>query len=76
MPGVRCLSMGVVDTAVGPVLTHKVVEGSMSKSFGITVAKRAGLPDAVIRRAQAIAAGLDEMEASELWLKAVSNVAP
>ena len=76
MPGVRCLSMGVVDTDMGPVLTHKVVEGAMSKSFGISVAQRAGLPAQVIQRASSIAAGLDEVEASEMWLRAVSKVEP
>jgi DNA mismatch repair protein MutS len=38
-----------------PVFSHRVQHGSSSRSFGIEVARMAGLPDAVIERAQEIA---------------------
>ncbi len=38
-----------------PVFSHRVQPGSSSRSFGIEVARMAGLPDAVIERAQEIA---------------------
>ena len=48
-------------TAVGntskngaPVFSHRVLPGSSSRSFGIEVARMAGLPEAVIERAQDI----------------------
>lgn len=41
-----------------PVFSHRVQPGSSSRSFGIEVAKMAGLPPAVIERAQEIADAL------------------
>jgi DNA mismatch repair protein MutS len=45
-------------SARGPVFSHRVLPGSSSRSFGIEVARMAGLPDAVIERAQEIADAL------------------
>jgi DNA mismatch repair protein MutS len=47
----------VENTARGgaPVFSHRVQPGSSSRSFGIEVARMAGLPEAVIERAQEIA---------------------
>ena len=42
------------------VFLHTVKEGSVDKSYGIHVAKLAGLPDAVIQRAKEILSGLEE----------------
>jgi DNA mismatch repair protein MutS len=41
-----------------PVFSHRVMPGSSSRSFGIEVARMAGLPDAVVERAQEIADAL------------------
>jgi DNA mismatch repair protein MutS len=41
-----------------PVFSHRVQSGSSSRSFGIEVARMAGLPDAVIERAQEVADAL------------------
>jgi len=41
-----------------PVFSHRVLPGSTSRSFGIDVARMAGLPSAVISRAREIAAAL------------------
>ncbi len=50
----------VEDTARGgaPVFSHRVQPGSSSRSFGIEVARMAGLPGAVVERAQEIADAL------------------
>ncbi len=50
----------VENTARGgaPVFSHRVQPGSSSRSFGIEVARMAGLPDAVVERAQEIADAL------------------
>jgi DNA mismatch repair protein MutS len=50
----------VENTATGgaPVFSHRVQPGSSSRSFGIEVARMAGLPDAVVARAQEIADAL------------------
>ncbi len=42
----------------GPVFSHRVLPGSSSRSFGIEVARMAGLPDAVVDRAREIAEAL------------------
>jgi DNA mismatch repair protein MutS len=42
----------------GPVFSHRVLTGSTSRSFGIEVGRMAGLPDAVVERAQEIADAL------------------
>lgn len=46
-----------VENTVGgaPVFSHRVQPGSSSRSFGIEVARMAGLPEAVVERAQEIA---------------------
>jgi DNA mismatch repair protein MutS len=41
-----------------PIFSHRVQPGSSSRSFGIEVARMAGLPEAVIERAQEIAEAL------------------
>ncbi|MBC5800892.1 MAG: DNA mismatch repair protein MutS [Candidatus Eremiobacteraeota bacterium] len=46
--------------AGAPVFSHRVLPGSTSRSFGIEVAKMAGLPGGVIARAKEIAAALDQ----------------
>ncbi|MBV8244608.1 MAG: DNA mismatch repair protein MutS, partial [Candidatus Eremiobacteraeota bacterium] len=45
-----------------PVFSHRVLPGSTSRSFGIEVARMAGLPDAVVERAQEIAELLSQRE--------------
>jgi len=42
-----------------PVFSHRVLPGSTSRSFGVEVARMAGLPAGVIERAREIAAALD-----------------
>ncbi len=51
----------VENTRAGaPVFSHRVLPGSTSRSFGIEVARMAGLPAGVIARAKEIAAALGE----------------
>jgi DNA mismatch repair protein MutS len=42
-----------------PVFSHRVLPGSSSRSFGIEVARMAGLPPAVVARAREVAAVLE-----------------
>ena len=49
---VRNLRVGVKETASGIVFLHNIEPGAASKSYGIEVAKLAGLPAAVIERAK------------------------
>ncbi len=54
------LSVLVKESDSGVVFLHKVVEGATDKSYGIEVAKLAGLPKDVIARALAILENLEE----------------
>ena len=61
-----------------PIFSHRVQPGSSSRSFGIEVAKMAGLPDAVVDRAQEIAdalSGKPDLEAQVPLRKRLSSVA-
>jgi DNA mismatch repair protein MutS len=49
-----------------PVFSHRVLAGSTSRSFGIEVARMAGLPAGVIARAKEIAAALGERPAVDV----------
>lgn len=63
----------------GPVFSHRVLPGSSSRSFGIEVARMAGLPDAVIERAQEIADALSghaDVEAQVPLKRRLPKVAP
>ena len=52
LPRVRNLRVGVKETASGIVFLHNIEPGAASKSYGIEVARLAGLPSAVIERAK------------------------
>ncbi len=52
LPRVRNLRVGVKEAANGIVFLHSIEPGAASKSYGIEVAKLAGLPHAVIERAR------------------------
>ena len=63
LPGVRNYQMAVKETGGTIVFLRRVVEGTASKSYGIEVARLAGLPRAVTERAREI---LLNLEANEL----------
>ena len=48
------------------IFLRKVVEGGADKSYGIQVARLAGLPQAVIKRAKEVLANLEKAEFNEL----------
>jgi DNA mismatch repair protein MutS len=52
LPRVRNLHVGVKETAGGIVFLHNIEPGAASKSYGIEVARLAGLPAVVIERAK------------------------
>ncbi len=62
-----------------PVFSHRVLPGSSSRSFGIEVARMAGLPDTVIERAQEIAdtlSGHADVEVQVPLKRKLPRVAP
>ncbi len=59
LPRVRCYKMDVLEEGDQVVFLRQVVAGGADKSYGLHVARLAGIPRAIIRRAREI---LDELE--------------
>lgn len=60
IPGVNNYCIAVKEQGDDIVFLRKIVKGGANKSYGIQVAKLAGVPDAVIQRAKEIAQQLNE----------------
>lgn len=65
MPGVKNYSVLVREKGEGIVFLRKIVPGAADKSYGIHVAKLAGLPHEVVERAKEILQNLEEGELSD-----------
>ena len=55
---VACLRVGILETASKIEFTHQIENRAAEKSYGIHVAKLAGLPPAILKRANEIASTL------------------
>jgi DNA mismatch repair protein MutS len=64
-PGVRNLSVAVREVGDQVVFLRKLVSGGASRSYGIEVAKLAGLPAEVLGRAREVLKNLEAMELDE-----------
>jgi DNA mismatch repair protein MutS len=64
-PGVRNLSVAVREVGDQVVFLRKLVAGGASRSYGIEVAKLAGLPAEVLARAREVLKNLEAMELDE-----------
>ena len=64
-PSVRNLTVAVREVGEQVVFLRKLVEGGASRSYGIEVAKLAGLPAEVLARAREILKNLEAMEVDE-----------
>jgi DNA mismatch repair protein MutS len=60
LPRMACFTMKVKEWNDSIVFLHEVTAGAADRSYGIHVAKLAGLPTAVIARAGAVLAALEE----------------
>ncbi|MCO6509260.1 MAG: DNA mismatch repair protein MutS [Aridibacter famidurans] len=66
LPGAKNYSMAAAEKDGGIIFLHRLEEGSASKSYGIAVAKLAGLPRGVIERAKVVLSKLEEYELAVL----------
>jgi DNA mismatch repair protein MutS len=64
-PAVRNLTVAVREVGDQVVFLRKLVQGGASRSYGIEVAKLAGLPAGVLARAREILRNLEAMEVDE-----------
>ena len=60
LPGVRNLSVAVTEENGDVVFLHRIVPGGADKSYGVHVARLAGLPKGVINRAWEVLADLEQ----------------
>ncbi len=72
LDGVKNYRISVKEMGDTIIFLRKIVRGGADKSFGIQVAKLAGLPDQLIERAKCILAELEESDVA----RAASRVAP
>ena len=64
LPGLGCHTMKVKEWQDGIVFLHEVAEGAADRSYGLHVAKLAGLPEPVVRRAAVILQRLEKSDRS------------
>ena len=77
IPGVKNYCIAVKEQGDDIVFLRKIIRGGADKSYGIQVAKLAGVPDSVIARAKEIAAELTDADiTSKAREIAQSNAAP
>ncbi len=60
--GVRNYHVAAKEEAGGLIFYHQVLPGPASKAYGLQVAKLAGVPQAVLKRAEAVFAGLESAQ--------------
>ena len=65
LSGVVNLSMGVEESGDSIVFLHKIIEAPSDRSYGIEVARLAGVPSAVLKRSQELLAGFEERGAEK-----------
>jgi DNA mismatch repair protein MutS len=70
---VRNLRVGVKEGAGGIVFLHTIESGAASKSYGIDVAKLAGLPSAVIERAKHVLKQHEKQERQSVQAETVAE---
>ncbi len=64
LPAARNYHVAAKEEAGGLIFYHQVLEGPASKSYGLQVAKLAGLPNEVLERASQVMAGLESSQNS------------
>ena len=70
LPGVKNYRISVKEIGEDILFLRKIVRGSADKSFGVQVARLAGIPDAVIARAGQILQGLENSDMATMHEKA------
>jgi DNA mismatch repair protein MutS len=74
LPRVRNLRVGVKEAASGIVFLHNIEPGAASKSYGIEVARLAGLPAAVIERARRVLRQHEKQERQSVQVETAEPV--
>ncbi|MGC1192317.1 MAG: hypothetical protein WA861_17100, partial [Candidatus Binatus sp.] len=72
-PRVKNLSMAVREWGDEVIFLRRVIEQPSSRSYGIEVARLAGLPDSIITRAREILANLEQGELDEAGMPRIAR---
>lgn len=73
-PGIiKNMQMAVEQKDNQPIFLHSVIEGGASASFGVAVAKLAGVPEEVISNANQILSNLEKRDNTQTTLPNISN---
>ncbi len=75
LPRVKNYNVAVAEDGEKVVFLHKIVEGGADRSYGIHVARLAGLPRAILRRAEDILGDLEKGGGKETRRKAMQTSA-
>ena len=76
LPRVQNLRVGVKETPSGIIFLHSIEPGAASKSYGIEVAKLAGLPKTVLERARHILRQHEKQERRSVQVEATAAAEP
>ncbi len=74
LPALSCRSMRVKEWQGKVIFLHEVAPGTADRSYGIHVAQLAGLPDAVIARAQEVLHSLEQGEQAGALARLVDDL--
>ena len=72
-PRVKNLSMAVREWGAEVIFLRRVIEQPSSRSYGIEVARLAGIPDSIISRAREILANLEQGELDEAGMPRIAH---
>ena len=73
---VSCLTIDVREHNNDIVFLHKIISGVANRSYGIAVAKMAGMPRHIVERAEQVLGNLENMNQSEKKKNAIPSVKP
>ncbi len=74
LSSLACYSMRVKEWEGKVIFLHEVVKGAADRSYGIHVAKLAGLPNSVIKRADEVLTVLQQSETGKAKIKLVDDL--
>ncbi len=70
LPKAKNYSIDVKETSKGVLFLHKIIEGGIDKSYGIEVARLAGVPTAIVERSSQI---LTDLESEKIQSQAIKT---
>jgi len=73
MDGIKNLSIAVKEWGDRVIFLRTIVEGGTNRSYGIEVARLAGVPDAVVSRAREVLVNLEKGELDEIGMPKIGK---